>query len=411
MQPTPTLCRLDEIQAVPVRRPGRWIAARRPRLAAAVVRSVATNPRFEWGMVGEYCSPSRILDGLLLDARADRDRDGDRASRSASSLAVMRLSPNPLCPARAGSTSGSSAGRRAGAAVFWCFIAALYPTVGLGIPFGPEFVQVDANVLITPFIAAILGLALNEAAYMAEIVRAGILSVDRGQAEAAQALGMTRMQTMRRIVLPQAMRVIIPPTGNEMISMLKTTSLVSVIASASCSTASQLIYSVNFKTDPAADRGQRLVPGRHDACSTLGQSTLERHYGRGRTRAATPLQRGRSAMRLTQARLRWRDRWSRRGRAQALRRARGAAAASTSTCSRGEVICLIGPSGSGKSTFLRCINHLERDRRRPAVRRRRAGRLPAGQGDKLYELRETRDRRAARARSGWCSSTSTCSRT
>ena len=91
--------------------------------------------------------------------------------------------------------------------------------------------------MITPFVAAILGLGLNEGAYMAEIVRAGIISVDEGQTDAAQSLGMTRLQTMRRIVLPQAMRVIIPPTGNETISMLKTTSLVSVIAvHRSCST-------------------------------------------------------------------------------------------------------------------------------------------------------------------------------
>ena len=114
--------------------------------------------------------------------------------------------------------------------LFWYNIAALYPTIDLGIPFGPSFVHLDANTLITPFVAGMLGLGLNEGAYMSEIVRAGIISVDEGQTDAAQALGMTRLQTMRRIVLPQAMRVIIPPTGNETISMLKTTSLVSVIA-------------------------------------------------------------------------------------------------------------------------------------------------------------------------------------
>src|SRR5213075_2354729 len=105
----------------------------------------------------------------------------------------------------------------------------------------------NANTLITPFVAAILGLGLNEAAYMAEIVRAGILSVEEGQVDAAQSLGMSRLETMRRIVLPQAMRVIIPPTGNETISMLKTSALVSVIAYTELLYASQLIYSVNYK--------------------------------------------------------------------------------------------------------------------------------------------------------------------
>ena len=128
--------------------------------------------------------------------------------------------------------------------LFWNFISALYPTIELGP------IHADANVLITPFMAAILGLALNEAAYMAEIVRAGIVSVPGGQSEAASALGMSRMQTLRRIVLPQAMRVIVPPTGNETISMLKTTSLVSVIASSELLYSAQLIYSQNFKQIP-----------------------------------------------------------------------------------------------------------------------------------------------------------------
>ena len=109
-------------------------------------------------------------------------------------------------------------------------IAALYPTIDLGIPFGPSFIHLNANDLITPFVAGMLALGLNEGAYMAEIVRAGIISVDEGQTEAAKALGMTRGADHARIVLPQAMRVIIPPTGNETISMLKNSSLVSVIA-------------------------------------------------------------------------------------------------------------------------------------------------------------------------------------
>src|SRR5262249_19855487 len=146
-------------------------------------------------------------------------------------LAVMRLSPNPLI-------SGSSwvyiwvfrGTPLIVQVLLWFNISALYPTIDLGIPFGPAFIHLAGNSLITKFVAGMLALGLNEAAYMAEIVRAGIISVDEGQTEAAKALGLTRGQTMRRIVLPQAMRVIIPPTGNETISMLKNSALVSVIA-------------------------------------------------------------------------------------------------------------------------------------------------------------------------------------
>ncbi|HEY6889888.1 MAG TPA: amino acid ABC transporter permease, partial [Solirubrobacter sp.] len=160
-------------------------------------------------------------------------------------VAVARMSPNKLLSGAGGFYVWLFRGTPVLVQLlFWSFIAALYPTVGAG----PLHVQ--ANVLITPFAAAILGLALNEAAYMAEIVRAGILSVPAGQSEAASALGMSRMQAMRRVVLPQAMRVIVPPTGNETISMLKTTSLVSVIASSELLYSAQLIYAQNFKQIP-----------------------------------------------------------------------------------------------------------------------------------------------------------------
>ena len=145
-------------------------------------------------------------------------------------------------------------------------------------------VHLDANDLIKPFTAAILALGLNEAAYMAEIVRAGILSVDEGQSEAAQALGMTRTQTMRRIVLPQAMRVIVPPTGNEIISMLKTTSLASAIAVTELLYAVQLIYAQNYKTIPLL-----IVASIWYLFGTtllsIGQYFLERRFGRGHSRA------------------------------------------------------------------------------------------------------------------------------
>ena len=170
----------------------------------------------------------------------------------------------------------------------------------------------DANTLITAFRAGILGLGLNEGAYMAEIVRAGIISVDEGQTDAAQSLGMTRVQTLRRIVLPQAMRVIIPPTGNETISMLKTTSLASVITVTELLYAAQLIYSVNFKPIPLLI----TVSIWYLVCTSVlyvGQFYLERYYGRGATRGTSPtaLARWRATRVLTKARVvDERRRWS-----------------------------------------------------------------------------------------------------
>jgi polar amino acid transport system permease protein len=184
--------------------------------------------------------------------------------------------------------------------LFWFNLAFLYPRISLGVPFGPSFAHANANDVISALTAAILGLGLNEGAYMAEIVRAGILSVEHGQVEAAQALGMTRAQTMRRIVLPQAMRVIIPPTGNETISMLKTSSLASVITVTELLYAVQLIYSVNFKTIPlliVASIWYLIMT----SVLTVGQYYLERYYARGAARELppTPLQRLRRNLLIT----------------------------------------------------------------------------------------------------------------
>jgi polar amino acid transport system permease protein len=171
--------------------------------------------------------------------------------------------------------------------LLWNNIAALYPSVGLGIPFGPSFVHLDANTVITPFVAAMLALGLNEGAYMSEIVRAGIISVDEGQIDAAHALGMTRLKTMRRIVLPQAMRVIIPPTGNETISMLKTSALVSVIAITDLLYSVQLIYAQNFKQIPLLIVAS-LWYLFFTTILSIGQYYIERHYGRGSSRETPP---------------------------------------------------------------------------------------------------------------------------
>jgi polar amino acid transport system permease protein len=284
---------------VPVRHSGRWVATVVVAfLAVVAVHSVATNPRFGWGTVGHYLFSSRILHGLLvtLELTAVSMAIGIVLGIV---LAVMRLSPNPLVAGVSGFYIWFFRGTPVLVQIlFWSFISALYPRISLGIPFGgPEFVHGNANTIITPFLAAILALGLNEAAYMAEIVRAGIISVDEGQTDAASALGLTRLQTMRRIVLPQAMRVIIPPTGNETISMLKTTSLVSVIAYPELLYSAQLIYAVNYLQIPlllTACIWYLVVT----SILSVGQYYLERHFGRGTSReqAATLLARMRQGL-------------------------------------------------------------------------------------------------------------------
>jgi polar amino acid transport system permease protein len=296
--------RPDDIQAVPVRHVGRWIAAVVVLLLAAiVVNSVATNPRFGWGIVGDYLFRGRILHGLVVTIELTVISMAIGIVLGVV-LAVMRLSPNPLV----GGASWIYVWFFRGTPVlvqilFWSFISALYPKVSLGIPFGgPVLLEGNANAVITPFVAAIIALGLNEGAYMAEIVRAGILSVEEGQTEAAHALGLTRLKTLRLIVLPQAMRVIIPPTGNETISMLKTTSLVSVIAYTELLYSAQLIYSVNFRQIPLLI----VVAIWYLVVTTvlsIGQYYIERHFGRGTSRELppTPLQRIRRALAIRHA--------------------------------------------------------------------------------------------------------------
>ncbi len=283
----------EEIKAVPVRHPGRWLAAVVVLvLVAMLVHTLVTNPRFEWNVVWSYFLSSRVLEGLGVTLLLTVVCMAIGIALGVI-LAVMRLSDNPLL-------SGSSwlyIWFFRGTPVLvqllvWFNLAFLYPKISFGVPFGPSWLTANANSLITPLTAAILGLGLNEGAYMAEIVRAGILSVEAGQGEAAQALGMTRVLTLRRIVLPQAMRVIIPPTGNETISMLKTSSLASVITVTELLYAVQLIYSVNFKTIPlliVASIWYLIVT----SVLTVGQYYVERYYARGAARELplTPRQR------------------------------------------------------------------------------------------------------------------------
>ncbi len=289
----PSPVRPEEIKAIPVRHPGRWGAAAIVLLFAAVLgQSLATNPRFQWDIVRHYFVSSRVLHGLVvtLELTAISMAIGIVLGIV---LAVMRLSPNPLVSGASWLYIWLFRGTPVLVQILlWYNISALYPRLTLGIPFGPGFAHLNAGSLITPFVAGMLALGLNEGAYMAEIVRAGIISVEEGQTEAAQSLGMTRLQTIYRIVLPQAMRVIIPPTGNETISMLKTTSLVSVIATTDLLYSVQLIYSVNYRTIPlltVASIWYLIVT----TVLSIGQYYLERYFGRGASRdlPETPLQR------------------------------------------------------------------------------------------------------------------------
>jgi polar amino acid transport system permease protein len=281
--------RPEDIKAVPVRRPGRWIASAIVLIvAASIIRSIVTNTGpnkgFQWSTVGNYLFDARILHGVTvtLELTALSMVIGIVLGIIA---AVMRLSPNPLI-------SGSSwiyiwffrGTPLLVQLLFWNNIAALFPTIALGVPFGPSFIHANANSLITPYAAALLGFGLNEGAYMAEIVRAGIISVPPGQTEAAQSLGLSRLQIMRLIVLPQAMRVIIPPTGNETISMLKNTSLVIVIGSVfDLLFESQQIYAANYKTIPLLIVASIWYLAM-TSVAYVGQYFIERRFGRGFTR-------------------------------------------------------------------------------------------------------------------------------
>jgi polar amino acid transport system permease protein len=268
-------------RVVPVRRWGQWLATLVILLLAAMlVQSVSTNPNFQWETVFSYFFDGRILRGLgttlLLTVIAMVI-----GCVIGVVMAVGRQSRNVVVSGAAGAFVAFFRGTPLLVQlIFWFNLAALYPVLSLGVPFGPALVNADTNTVITPFLAAILGLGLNEGAYMSEIVRAGLLSVDPGQTDAAEALGLKKKQVFRRIVLPQAMRVIIPPTGNETISMLKTTSLVSVIAIPDILFAAQTIYSRSFQVIPlliTVSLWYLLVT----TVLSVGQYFIERHFKRG----------------------------------------------------------------------------------------------------------------------------------
>ncbi|WP_278236022.1 amino acid ABC transporter permease [Isoptericola sp. AK164] len=281
------------LRARPVPRPGRWLsAAVLLVLAAMVVHALVTNPNFRWDTVWLYLRDVNVVRGvgwtlvLTFGSMAI-------AVVLAVLLAIMRRSDNPVMRSVSWAYIWFFRGTPIYTQlVFWGLVSVLYPRLSLGIPFGPEFFVFDTRDVITAFWAALIGLALNEAAYLAEIVRAGLGSVDPGQAEAARALGMKEPRILRRIVLPQAMRVIVPPTGNETISMLKTTSLVVAVP---------FTLEITYATSAIGTRTFQPIPLLIVAALwyllitsvlMVGQYYVERYYGRGFDGGATGPRRG-----------------------------------------------------------------------------------------------------------------------
>lgn len=273
---------LELNQPRPVFRTGRLISVIVVALlVTAVIYSLLTNPNYHWEIVGEYLLHPNLVRGigytLILTVGAMFI-----GVVLAVTMAIMRQSPNPVLKGVAWFYIWFFRGTPIYTQlIFWGLLPTLYPMITLGIPFGPELFSVETKLVLNVFWSAMLGLGLNEGAYLAEIVRAGLNSVDQGQWEAATALGMKRGLILRRIIIPQAMRVIVPPTGNETISMLKTTSLVAAVP---------FTLELNYQ---AQNLGRlTFMPVPLIICAALwyllitsilmvGQYYLEKHFGKG----------------------------------------------------------------------------------------------------------------------------------
>lgn len=267
---------------------GRWISW----VVVLVVGSnllwlVATNPNFEWQVVLEWFTEGSVLKGLQVTLGLTLI-SMVLGTLLGLLLGVWRLSDNRLLRGVAGLYIWFFRGTPLLVQlIFWYNLSTLFPALSLTLPWTDiTLASWNTNDLITPLTAAIAGLALNEAAYMAEIIRAGLLSVDNGQVETTQAFGMSRARALRRIIIPQAMRSIIPPTGNQLISMIKATSLVSVIAMGDLLYSVQAIYNRTFEIIPmlmVAVIWYLLIT----SILNLGQSAIERYYARGTRRVAS----------------------------------------------------------------------------------------------------------------------------
>ena len=281
----------------PVPHPGRWIsAAVVALLVAMLVHGLVTNEKFRWDLVWFYfryddvvravgwtlaLTVAAMLIGIVL----------------AAATAVARQSENPVLRYVAYAYVFFFRGTPIYTQlVFWGLLPALYNKLSLGVPFGPEFFVFSTKEVFSGAVAAILGLGLNEGAYLSEIMRSGLNSVDAGQREAASALGMSNGTILRRIILPQAMRVIVPPTGNETISMLKTTSLVLAVP---------FTKELTFVANNVGNRLFQPIPLLIVAALwyliitsilMVGQHYIERYFGRGFDTVGTPSPRAHRGM-------------------------------------------------------------------------------------------------------------------
>lgn len=272
----------ERISAVPLPRPGRWVAAAVILvLLALFLYGAATNSAYQWTTYWQYLFDQRIAQAALVTIELTVIAMTIALVVGVAS-AVMRLSDNPVLSGVAWLYIWIFRGTPVYVQlVFWGLLTSIYQEVDLGIPFMVQFTSLSTESWLTPFAAAVIGLGLNQGAYTAEIIRAGVSSVDDGQREASVALGMSWSQTTGRIVFPQAMRVIIPPFGNEFIGMLKTTSLVIAVPfTGDLYTQSQQIAAVLYRPIPLL-----LVASTWYLAITtvlmVGQHYLEKRFSRG----------------------------------------------------------------------------------------------------------------------------------
>ncbi len=279
----------EDIVAIPLRHPWRWVVAAL-LLASFVVLAISLwiNPNIDHATITKYIFNPRIINGVGLTILMTV------VSMVISTilgvlLAIMRLSKNPVMNAFAWFYVWVFRGTPLLIQiVFWGYLGLLYAQISLGIPFTDfKVFSIDTNTLVPAFTAGLLAMTLNQAAYSAEIIRGGMISVDTGQHEAASSLGMSPTFTLFKVVLPQAMRVIIPPMGNETISMLKNTSLLSVIAVLELYTVATQISSQNLR------QVELLIVVSCwylflTSVLSIPQYYLERHYGKGNSRQQAP---------------------------------------------------------------------------------------------------------------------------
>ncbi|ATF91068.1 amino acid ABC transporter permease [Cedecea neteri] len=284
MNPSPD--NTDDLRIVGKRYYGRWLSALVVLICvAAMAHSMINNPRFEWGVIAQSFTETSILQGVLMTLQLTVI-SVVLGFAFGTVLALMRLSSNPVLVAVSWGYTWFFRGVPMLVQLFlWYNIAALYPTISLSLPGVGELWSAQSNALISPFSAAVIALVMHQSAYAAEIVRAGIQSVSNGQLEAARALGYRPAQIFRHTILPQAMRAILPPAGNEVIGQLKTTAVVSVISLQDVLFSAQIIYQRTYEVIPlllVATLWYLLLT----SVLSVGQYYVERYFSRGVTRGA-----------------------------------------------------------------------------------------------------------------------------